>query len=66
LNLAVGERIDFVVGFGADGSFSNDSTALDATLTFQPTTSTPEPASITLLVSGFFAFGGFHFVRRRR
>jgi hypothetical protein len=66
LNLAVGERIDFVVGWGADQSFSNDSTALAATLTFQPTTSTPEPASITLLVSGFLTAGGFHFVRRRR
>jgi hypothetical protein len=29
-------------------------------------TSTPEPASVTLLISGFLAAGGFHFVRRRR
>jgi hypothetical protein len=28
--------------------------------------STPEPASVTLLVSGFFAIGGFGLVRRRR
>jgi hypothetical protein len=27
---------------------------------------TPEPASITLLASAFLAAGGFHFVRRRR
>jgi hypothetical protein len=65
LNLAVGDRIDFVVGFGADGSFSNDSTALDATLTRQPSP-TPEPTTITMLVSGFLTAGGFHFVRRRR
>jgi hypothetical protein len=29
-------------------------------------TSTPEPASVTLLISGFLAAGGVHFVRRRR
>jgi hypothetical protein len=28
--------------------------------------STPEPATITMLVSGIFAAGGFHFVRGRR
>jgi hypothetical protein len=33
----------------------------DGALTF---TRTPEPASITLLVSGFLAAGGFHLVRR--
>jgi hypothetical protein len=27
---------------------------------------TPEPATITLLASGFFAIGGFGLVRRRR
>jgi predicted transporter len=27
---------------------------------------TPEPSIITLLASGFVAFGGFHFFRRRR
>ena len=33
---------------------------------FLTPTSTPEPASLTLLVSGFFAIGGFGLYRRRR
>ena len=36
------------------------------TFAFNPEVATPEPASITLLVSGFLAAGGFHFVRRSR
>ncbi len=35
------------------------------TFAFNPEVATPEPASIVLLVSGLFALGGFHFVRRR-
>jgi hypothetical protein len=36
------------------------------TFAFNPEVATPEPASITLLVSGFLPAGGFHFVRRSR
>jgi hypothetical protein len=35
-------------------------------LSVTPSVSTPEPATVTLLASGFLAAGGFHFVRRRR
>lgn len=43
-----------------------DSGSLTLTPTATPNISTPEPAFITLLASGFLAAGGFHFVRRRR
>src|SRR5579862_6769865 len=33
LTLAAGDHVDFVVGVGSNGTFFNDSTALDATLT---------------------------------
>jgi hypothetical protein len=38
----------------------------NTTFDFEPATATPEPASLTLLASGFLAFGGFGLVRRRR
>jgi hypothetical protein len=49
---------DFGEGFGENGFLYAD---------FSVTPSdTPEPASLTLLAAGCAAFGGFHFVRRRR
>jgi hypothetical protein len=44
--------------------FPNNPTAL--TLDIGPATSTPEPASITLLASSCLGFGGFGLYRRRR
>jgi hypothetical protein len=44
LNLHVGDRIDFAVGIGSDGSFLNDSTGLDAIIT----NAVPEPSTATM------------------
>jgi hypothetical protein len=54
LTVGAGATIDFVVGFGSDGFYYNDSTALAATLS--PISAVPEPATLTLLgiaVAGF-------------
>jgi hypothetical protein len=51
LSLAAGEIIDFAVGYGTNHNYSNDSTALDATLTLR-TASVPEPNSGLLVVMG--------------
>ena len=45
---------------------ANFSFALDNFTFSQPAVATPEPASLTLLASGFFAAGGFGLYRRRR
>ncbi len=52
ITLHVGDIIDFAVGYGSNGTYNNDSTALSAVLT--PTT-VPEPASIFLLFVGLSA-----------
>jgi hypothetical protein len=59
-----------VTGTGADTisiGMRNDPSydALDS-ISVNPATTTPEPTSITLLASGFFAIRGFGLVRRRR
>ena len=51
LILAAGDRIDFALGFGADGNYYSDSTGLTATLTTSAS-AVPEPASLALLGSG--------------
>jgi hypothetical protein len=62
LTLAAGDRVDFVVGFGSDGNYFNDSTALAATLTFN---SAPEPAALTLLATGALGLLGYCWRRRK-
>jgi hypothetical protein len=67
LALATGDRVDFVVGFGTNGNFFNDSTALDATLTFNPVpvaTTVPEPSTFALLALGGGALAGWRRWRR--
>ena len=49
-----GSTVDFVVGWGADGSFLFDSTGFDATIT---ASATPEPTSILLLAPGVGVLG---------
>lgn len=49
-SLNSGDTLDFAVGFGRNRSFSNDSTALAATI--QAVTPTPEPATLLLCGTG--------------
>jgi hypothetical protein len=60
VSLDPGDTVDFAVGFGRNGSFFNDSTALAATI--GPASPTPEPA--TLLLVGLGALTVFS--RRQR
>jgi hypothetical protein len=46
LDLHVGDRLDFAVGVGSNGSFLNDSTGLDATIS----NAVPEPSTFTMTV----------------
>ena len=59
LALSAGDKVDFLVDYGTDGNFYNDSTGLQLTVE-----SVPEPASWTLLVAGIGLFGAF--ARRRK
>jgi hypothetical protein len=59
LALSAGDRVDFLVDFGADGNFFNDSTGLQLTVE-----SVPEPGTWTLLVAGIGLLGAF--ARRRK
>lgn len=52
LNLAAGDHLDFVVGYGANKNFLSDSTGVSAILT---TAAVPEPCSMALLGVGFLA-----------
>ena len=49
LSLDRGDAVDFAVGFGRNGSFSNDSTALAATVQPNPI---PEPGTLLLFSTG--------------
>jgi len=50
LNLTAGDRIDFSVGFGPNGTFLGDTLSLQATLTV-----VPEPSSVVLFAIGALA-----------
>jgi hypothetical protein len=50
---------------GGEGSYAKLDTG-ELTPSVSPSVTTPEPASITLLVSGLLTAGGFGLVRRRR
>jgi hypothetical protein len=50
VSLNDGDTLDFAVGFGRNGSFFNDSTALETTI--QPGTPTPEPGTLLLCSVG--------------
>jgi PEP-CTERM motif-containing protein len=49
LSLKEGDTIDFAVGFGSNGTFFGDSTALAASIQLNPV---PEPGTLTLLTLG--------------
>lgn len=57
--LAAGDRLDFAVGLGNNGTFNNDTTILSANIV-----ATPEPA--TLGVLGALGLAGAGYVRRRK
>lgn len=61
LTLQKGDVVDFVVGFGADGTYFFDSTGITATLTY-----IPEPSSLILLAIGFAGLGALAANREKR
>jgi hypothetical protein len=63
--LNVGDKLDFVVGFGADGSFISDSTGFDATIS-SVASSVPEPASLEYVLIGFVVAVAFLFRLKKR
>jgi len=54
LTLIAGDRLDFAVGVGLNGNFSNDSTGLSASLT---TAAVPEPSTLVMLSIVLAIFG---------
>ena len=58
--MSAGDKLDFVVGFGADGSFISDSTGFDATIS-PAVSSVPEPANLQLVLIGFAVAIAFRF-----
>lgn len=61
VTVAASDTIDFVVGFGCDGNYFNDSTILEATITTAPV---PLPASLPLMAASAAALGWM--ARRRK
>ena len=61
VTVAASDTIDFVVGFGSDGNYFNDSTILEATITTAPV---PLPASLPLMAASAAALGWM--ARRRK
>lgn len=63
MTVLAGDTVDFSVGFGRNGNFSNDSTGLSATITPEPV---PEPATWLLFASGLAVVLRHHRQRRQR
>jgi hypothetical protein len=63
LSVSAGDRIDFVVGVGPDGSFVSDTTGLGAVIA---SPSVPEPATLTLLGFGTVGLLGYGWRRRKQ
>jgi hypothetical protein len=61
LTLAVGDRVDFAVGFGTDGGPNNDATGISAQLS-----AVPEPSTLALASLGGLGVLGYGWRRRRR
>jgi len=56
--VAIGDTIDFAVGYGTNGNYYYDSTGLDAVITSTNTPDVPEPSTIAGAVLGLVAFVG--------
>lgn len=63
LSLTAGDVLEFKVGYGANGNYSNDSTGLDVRLT--EATATPVPSSLAMLAGAAVIAGIGAIVRRR-
>jgi hypothetical protein len=59
--VTAGDKIDFAVGYGPDGNFMHDSTAISATIS-----TVPEPATTSTFIAGAALLGGSLYLRRRR
>lgn len=58
--LAMGDTIDFAVGFGSDGSVSEDTTGLAATIV-----AVPEPSTLGLVGAGLGCLLSLRFLKRK-
>jgi hypothetical protein len=63
LTLNAGDHVDFVVGYGSNGTFYYDSTGLSAT--FSPSSTVPEPSSVVLVAIAGVVLAGTQLRRRR-
>ncbi len=55
IGVAMGDTIDFKVGFGSNNNFNGDTTSLDAVITFN---AIPEPNTLTLAMLGILGLIG--------
>lgn len=61
LPVVAGDKIDFAVGFGPDGSAGFDTTGISAIIS-----EVPEPATTSSFIAGIALLGGSFYFRRRR
>jgi PEP-CTERM motif len=66
LHLAVGDTIDFAVGFGTDGNFLFDTTGLAVTITSGQQSPVSEPTSLALFGLGGLTLLGYGWRRRKQ